>query len=78
MHVAVIGAGAVGLAVAAKLSTVCDVHAVCRKRHVEAIASRGFEMTGIVSICERISNFWNGKNGKICSPDPLYGFERVS
>lgn len=47
MHVAVIGAGAVGLAVAAKLSTVCEVHAVCRKRHVEAIASRGFEMTGI-------------------------------
>ncbi len=23
-----------------------------------------FEMTGILRICERISNFWNGKNGK--------------
>jgi 2-dehydropantoate 2-reductase len=47
MNVAVLGAGAVGLAVAAKLSTVCNVHAVCRRRHVDAIASRGFEMTGI-------------------------------
>ncbi|MDG6257554.1 MAG: 2-dehydropantoate 2-reductase [Methanomicrobiaceae archaeon] len=47
MQVAVLGAGAVGLSVAAKLSAVCTVHAVCRPRHVEAIASRGFEMTGI-------------------------------
>ena len=47
MNVAVLGAGAVGLAVAAKLSTVCTVHAVCRSRHVDAIAERGFEMTGI-------------------------------
>jgi 2-dehydropantoate 2-reductase len=47
MNVAVLGAGAVGLSVAAKLSAVCNVHAVCRPRHVDAIAERGFEMTGI-------------------------------
>ena len=47
MNVAVLGAGAVGLAVAAKLSAVCTVLAVCRGRHVDAIAERGFEMTGI-------------------------------
>ncbi|MCF6247775.1 MAG: glycosyltransferase [Desulfobacula sp.] len=27
-------------------------------------AMAGFKMTGIVNICERISQFWNGKNGK--------------
>jgi hypothetical protein len=41
-------------------------------------AMSGFEMTGIVNICDRISNFWNGKNGKTCSPDTMYGLERVS
>ncbi len=46
-------------------------------------AMHGFEMDGIVNICERISNFWNGKNGKECSPDEcgpeaVYGVERVS
>lgn len=41
------GAGAVGLSVAARLSLVCDVYAVSRKRHAEAIRSRGFLMTGI-------------------------------
>jgi predicted glycosyltransferase len=40
-------------------------------------AMNGFEMTGIVKICERISNFWNGKNGKQCTPDAMYGFERL-
>jgi 2-dehydropantoate 2-reductase len=47
MKVLILGAGAVGLSVAAKLSTVCEVHAVCRKRTAEAIAASGFKMTGI-------------------------------
>lgn len=37
-----------------------------------------FEMTGIVTICDRISKFWNGKNGKNDGIDPMYGFERLS
>ncbi len=46
-------------------------------------AMHSFEMNGIISICDRISNFWNGKNGKECStddcgPETLHGFERVS
>jgi predicted glycosyltransferase len=32
-----------------------------------------FEMTGIVNICERVSNFWNGRNEKECAPDVMYG-----
>ncbi len=47
MKVAILGAGAVGLSIAAKLSDVCDVHAVTRRRHVDAIRKRGFVMTGI-------------------------------
>ena len=43
----VLGAGAVGLCVAAKLSRVCNVHAVCRKVTADAIAAYGFHMTGI-------------------------------
>jgi predicted glycosyltransferase len=43
-----------------------------------ANAMANFEMTGIVKICERISKFWNGKNGKKCSTDTMYGFERLS
>lgn len=43
-----------------------------------AKAMARFEMTGIVNICKRISKFWNGKHGKKCSPDPLYGFKRLS
>ena len=37
-----------------------------------------FEMTGIVTICDRISKFWNGKNGKNDDTDPMHGFERLS
>ena len=37
-----------------------------------------FEMTGIETICQRIYNFWNGKNEKNCTPDTVYGFERLS
>ena len=47
MRVLVLGAGALGLTVAAKLSRVCEVHAVCRARHAEAIARDGFRMSGI-------------------------------
>ena len=47
MKIVVLGAGAVGLTVAAKLSRVADVHAVARKRHVDAVRERGFLMTGI-------------------------------
>jgi 2-dehydropantoate 2-reductase len=47
MKVLILGAGAVGLTLAAKLSSVCDVHAVCRQRHADKINSDGFKMTGI-------------------------------
>lgn len=45
--VLVLGAGAVGLSVAARLSTVCDVSAVTHKQQVDAIRADGFLMTGI-------------------------------
>jgi len=47
MKIAVLGAGAVGLTVAAQLSGVCDVHAVCRKKHADAIREHGFIKTGL-------------------------------
>ncbi|TAJ44143.1 ketopantoate reductase family protein [Methanofollis fontis] len=47
MKVLILGAGAVGLSLAARLSGVCDVRAVCRKRHADAIAERGFRLTGL-------------------------------
>jgi len=47
MKILILGAGAVGLSVAAKLSRVADVHAVCRKKCADAIATGGFAMTGI-------------------------------
>ncbi|MCM2466984.1 ketopantoate reductase family protein [Methanoculleus oceani] len=47
MKIVVLGAGAVGLTVAAKLSRVADVHAVARKRHADAVRERGLQMTGI-------------------------------
>lgn len=46
MRIAVLGAGAVGLSVAARLSTVAEVIAVSRERHVRAIEQNGFCMTG--------------------------------
>jgi len=46
MRIAVLGAGAVGLSVAARLSTVAEVVAVSRERHVRAIEQNGFCMTG--------------------------------
>jgi 2-dehydropantoate 2-reductase len=47
MKILILGAGAVGLSVAAKLSCVCDVHAVCRKKTAQAINNHGFMLTGI-------------------------------
>lgn len=47
MKILILGAGAVGLSLAAKLSAVCDVHAVCRQRHADKIQNEGFKMTGL-------------------------------
>ena len=45
MRILILGAGAVGLTVAAKLSKHSEVYVVCRKRYADAIASAGFVMT---------------------------------
>ncbi|MET0013025.1 MAG: ketopantoate reductase family protein [Sedimenticola sp.] len=47
MKLLILGAGAVGLSLAARLSPYCEVHAVCRKRHADKIAADGFSMRGI-------------------------------
>ncbi|MDW7731468.1 MAG: ketopantoate reductase family protein [Methanolobus sp.] len=47
MNVLILGAGAVGLSITAKLSAVCNVHAVSRKRHADRIMSHGFRMSGM-------------------------------
>lgn len=47
MKLLILGAGAVGLSLAARLSAHCDVHAVCRKRHADIINANGFTMSGI-------------------------------
>jgi len=47
MRILILGAGAVGLPVAAKLSAHAEVYAVCRKRYADAIAAAGFVITGI-------------------------------
>lgn len=47
MRILILGAGAVGLTVAAKLSEHAEVYAVCRKKYADAITARGFVMTGI-------------------------------
>jgi 2-dehydropantoate 2-reductase len=46
MRIAVLGAGAVGLSVAARLSQVADVVAVTRERCAAAIGRDGFHLTG--------------------------------
>jgi 2-dehydropantoate 2-reductase len=46
-RVLILGAGAVGLSVAAKLSGVCTVHAVCRPASAKVIRGQGFSLTGI-------------------------------
>ena len=47
MRILVLGAGAVGLTVAAQLSRHAEVFAVCRERCVSAISEHNFTMTGI-------------------------------
>lgn len=47
MKILVLGAGAVGLCIAAKLSRICDVHAVSRRKNADAITKSGFALTGI-------------------------------
>jgi 2-dehydropantoate 2-reductase len=47
MKLLVLGAGAVGLSLAARLSPFCQVHALCRTQHAEAISRQGFHMSGI-------------------------------
>lgn len=47
MKVLILGAGAVGLTLAARLSAACDVYALCRARHADAITRHGFRMSGI-------------------------------
>jgi 2-dehydropantoate 2-reductase len=47
MKILILGAGAVGLSLAAKLSAVADVHAVCRRKHADEIAAHGLRLTGI-------------------------------
>lgn len=47
MKILILGAGAVGLSVAARLSPFCDVQALCRAKHAAAIKQHGFRMSGI-------------------------------
>ena len=47
MNILVLGAGAVGLPVAARLSHVAGVYAVCRAAHADAVRNNGFRLTGL-------------------------------
>ena len=47
MKILILGAGAVGLSLAARLSSVCEVHALCREQHADRIAREGFHLSGI-------------------------------
>ena len=47
MRVGILGAGAVGLSLAARLSKVARVYAVARARHVACINKEGFSLSGI-------------------------------
>jgi 2-dehydropantoate 2-reductase len=46
-RILILGAGAVGLSLAGRLSDVADVHVVCRKIHANVINERGLIMEGI-------------------------------
>lgn len=59
MNILILGAGAVGLSLAARLSKVADVYAVCRQKHADIIRTKGFKMTGIWG--EEISFFSCGE-----------------
>lgn len=47
MKLLILGAGAVGLSLAARLSPFCEIYALCRQRHADAIERSGFRMRGI-------------------------------
>ncbi|WFN34658.1 2-dehydropantoate 2-reductase [Methanogenium sp. S4BF] len=47
MKIAVLGAGAVGLSIAARLSSLAEVHAVSRPRHADAVTRLGLRLTGL-------------------------------
>ena len=47
MKIAVLGAGAVGLSIAARLSSLAEVHAVARPRHADAVTRLGLRLTGL-------------------------------
>jgi 2-dehydropantoate 2-reductase len=47
MKLLILGAGAVGLSLAARLSPLCEIHALCRARHADTINQSGFRMRGI-------------------------------
>jgi len=47
MKIAVLGAGAVGLSIAARLSSLAEVHAVSRARHADAVTRLGLRLTGL-------------------------------
>ncbi|HXK56880.1 MAG TPA: ketopantoate reductase family protein [Gammaproteobacteria bacterium] len=47
MKLLILGAGAVGLCLAARLSSLCEVHALCRARHADEIMRSGFRMRGL-------------------------------
>ena len=47
MKLYILGAGAVGLSLAARLSSHCEVYALCRQKHADAINRSGFRMDGI-------------------------------
>ena len=46
-RVLILGAGAVGLSFAGKISENCEVFVVCRNRHATAIKNRGLVMKGV-------------------------------
>ncbi|MCB1763162.1 MAG: ketopantoate reductase family protein [Gammaproteobacteria bacterium] len=47
MKIVILGAGAVGLSLAARLSARCDLLALCRPKHAAIINRSGFHMEGI-------------------------------
>jgi 2-dehydropantoate 2-reductase len=47
MKILILGAGAVGLSLAARLSKFCDLHALCRTQHADVINREGFHLSGI-------------------------------
>ncbi|MBP2132668.1 2-dehydropantoate 2-reductase [Methanomicrobium sp. W14] len=46
-EILILGAGAVGLSIAGRLSGICNVSVVCRERHAEVIRKKGLFMDGI-------------------------------